>query len=199
MVQMLRVRAAHGNRRRRGPGCATSEGVKIEDFVQACLAFIRDHQAWLTPIVFVLSFGESLAFLSLLLPATAILFAVGGLIGASGLDVVPIWAAAAFGAFLGDWVSYWFGWHYRDRVGHMWPLSRHPQMLERGHRFFERWGIAGVFFGRFFGPLRAAVPLAAGICGMPQRHFQIANVASALVWAAGILAPGVLGMGWFMG
>jgi membrane protein DedA with SNARE-associated domain len=175
-----------------------SEDVQIEDFVQACLAFIRDHNAWLAPIVFVLSFGESLAFLSLLLPATAILFAVGGVIGASGIPWLPIWAAAAAGAFFGDWLSYWVGFRYRDRVGHMWPLSRQPQLLARGHRFFEKWGTTGVFIGRFFGPLRAAVPLVAGICGMPQRYFQLANLASALVWAAGILAPGVFGVGWFM-
>jgi membrane protein DedA with SNARE-associated domain len=176
----------------------TLEDTEIEAFVQACLVFIRDHEAWITPIVLVLAFGESLAFLSLLLPATAILFAVGGLIGASGVSVMPIWAAAAVGAFLGDWLSYWLGFHYQDQVGRMWPLSRHPQMLERGHRFFERWGMAGVFIGRFFGPLRAAVPLVAGMCGMPQSKFQLANVASAVVWAAGILAPGVLGVGWFM-
>lgn len=175
------------------------ENIEIEEFAQTCLTFIRDHKDWITPIVFVLAFGESLAFLSLLLPATAILFAVGGLIGASGVSVVPVWTAAAAGAFFGDWLSYWFGFHYHDQVGQMWPLSRHPHLLERGHRFFEKWGVVGVFIGRFFGPLRAAVPLVAGMCGMPQGKFQAANAASAVVWAAGILAPGVLGVSWFMG
>ena len=35
---------------------------------ETVLAFLRDHEAWAAPIVFVLSFGESLAFISLLLP-----------------------------------------------------------------------------------------------------------------------------------
>ncbi|HEY0420614.1 MAG TPA: DedA family protein [Acetobacteraceae bacterium] len=169
----------------------------IESLVQATLDFIRDHQAWVAPIVLVLAFGESLAFISLLLPATAILFATGGLMAAAGIDFWPVWAAAALGAFLGDWLSYWLGYHFRERISTIWPLSRQPHLLARGHAFFQKWGLAGIFMGRFFGPLRAAVPLVAGICTMPQHHFQLANAASALVWAAGILAPGVLGASFF--
>ena len=58
--------------------------------------------------------------LSLLLPATVILLALGALIGESGIAFWPIWAAAAAGAFFGDWLSYWIGYHYQDRVAHMW-------------------------------------------------------------------------------
>lgn len=87
--------------------------------------------------------------MSLLLPATVILLALGALIGESGIAFWPIWAAAAAGAFFGDWLSYWIGYHYQDRVAHMWPLSRNPQLLARGHAFFERWGVLGIFIGRF--------------------------------------------------
>lgn len=134
----------------------------------------------------------------MLLPATVILFGVGGIIGASGIGFWSIWVAAACGAALGDWVSYGFGRHFRGSVVRFWPLSRHPDVLAKGEAFFRKWGAGGIFFGRFFGPLRAAVPLAAGICGMPQLPFQIANVASALVWATGILAPGTLGVAWLL-
>ena len=162
----------------------------------AVLAFVREHEAWSAPIVFVLAFGESLAIISLLLPATAILFGVGGLIGATGIGFWQIWCAAAVGAALGDWVSYWLGYHYQHAIAQLWPLSRHPDLLPRGERFFRKWGTFGVFLGRFFGPLRSAIPLVAGICEMPMMPFQIANVASAIVWATGILAPGVLAVGW---
>ncbi|MDE2582426.1 MAG: DedA family protein [Rhodospirillales bacterium] len=160
------------------------------------LAFIKVHQGWAPVVVFALAFGESLAFVSLLLPATVILIGAGGLIGAAGLGFWPSWAGAALGAILGDWLSYWLGYHYKDAIGTIWPLSRSPRLLPRGHAFFQRWGVLGVFFGRFLGPLRAAVPLVAGICAMPPLRFQLANVASALVWAAGVLAPGALAPGW---
>jgi membrane protein DedA with SNARE-associated domain len=44
--------------------------------------------------------------------------------------------------------------------------------------------------GRFFGPLRAAVPLVAGIFEMPYWRFQIANFGSAFLWAAVLLSIG---------
>lgn len=158
--------------------------------------FVTDHQIWILPIVFFLSFGESLAFVSLLLPATIILLALGALIGEIGMSFLPIYAAAAVGAFLGDWLSYWIGARYKENVATVWPLSRYPHLLKRGHAFFERWGVLGVFMGRFFGPLRTIVPLVSGICSMPQYYFQLANITSALVWAFGVLAPGVFGIQW---
>src|SRR5689334_23423052 len=166
----------------------------MNGIVQAVLDFTRAHESFTHPIVFLLAFGESLAFISLLLPATVILLGFGAVIGAGNLNFWPAWMAAALGAALGDWVSYWLAMRYEDRIARMWPLSRYPDLLPRGHAFFERWGILGVFFGRFFGPLRASVPLAAGLCEMPQLQFQIANFASAFIWAAGILAPGSWGM-----
>jgi membrane protein DedA with SNARE-associated domain len=162
------------------------------------LAFIREHESWAAPVVFILAFGESLAFISLLLPATAILFGAGGLIGATGIGFWPIWLAAALGAAFGDWVSYWLGFHYKHGIARLWPLSRNPALLPRGEAFFRKWGVAGIFLGRFFGPLRSAVPLVAGICAMPLLRFQIANVASAAVWATGILMPGTIGARWLL-
>jgi membrane protein DedA with SNARE-associated domain len=72
----------------------------------------------------------------------------------------------------------------------MWPLSRHPSLIPRGEAFVKKWGIPGIFIGRFFGPLRAVVPLVAGIFVMPYWRFQLANFSSALVWAATLLTIG---------
>ena len=169
----------------------------LDFVVEPLVGFMREHEYWAILIVLFLSFGESLAFISLLLPATVILFALGGVIGGANLTFWPLWLAAAIGAALGDWLSFWLGKIYGPGIAHLWPLSRHPELLPRGQAFFDKWGIAGVFMGRFFGPLRASIPLVAGICAMPDKKFQIANVASAFVWATGILAPGIIGMKWF--
>ncbi len=162
----------------------------LGDLFQSVLAFVRDHGAWAPLITFVLAFCESLAFLSLLVPASTILIGVGALIGVARLDFFSLWLSAAFGAFMGDWLSYWLGWRYRDRMLHVWPLSRHPKMVENGQLFFRRWGTWSVFLGRFLGPLRAVVPLLAGIMGLPQFLFQLANFVSAAIWAFVLLAPG---------
>lgn len=162
----------------------------MEELVRPIIDFVRDQQAWAAPIVFALAFGESIAFLSLLIPAWGALVGIGALIGPSGINFWPIWAAGSLGAACGDWLSYWVGFKFKDRVAHMWPLSRHPDMLPRGEAFVRDWGVPGIFIGRFFGPLRATVPLVAGIFEMPYGRFQIANFASAFVWAAVLLLFG---------
>ncbi len=162
----------------------------MEEFARALADFVRDHQAWASPIVLLLAFGESLAFISLLVPAWGALVAIGALIGVSGISFFPIWIAGSVGAALGDWLSYWFGYRYKEHVAQIWPLSRYPEILPRGEAFVRRWGVPSIFVGRFFGPLRASVPLAAGIFEMPYWQFQIANFVSALVWAAALLLFG---------
>ncbi len=168
----------------------------MEALTSAVLGFVQAHAALGPPIVFCLAFGESLAFISLLLPATVVLVGVGGLIGAADMTFWPFWSAAAAGAAAGDWVSYWLGFHYQAAIAHAWPLSRHPGLVAKGHAFFEKWGAIGVFVGRFFGPLRCIVPLVAGVCAMPQIPFQAANLTSAALWATAVLAPGWAAVEW---
>jgi membrane protein DedA with SNARE-associated domain len=168
--------------------------VTLDHFITLTMDFVRTHQAWGVPIVFCLAFGESMAVISLLIPATVILFGLGAIIGESGITFWPLWIAASAGAFFGDWLSYWFGNHYKDKVEGL--FKRNPQMLVRGQHFFDRWGVFGVFIGRFSGPFRATVPLIAGICNMPFRSFQIVNITSAIIWGFGVLAPGTFGLHW---
>ncbi len=157
---------------------------------QQVVEFVKVHEAWAAPVVFALAFGESLAFISLLIPAWAALVGIGVLIASGGLNFWPVWIAGAVGAALGDWLSYWVGVKLGPPVAQIWPLSRHPGLIPRGERFVRRWGVLGIFIGRFFGPLRASVPLVAGIFVMPYWHFQIANFTSAFVWAGVLLTLG---------
>ncbi|KPF91629.1 cytochrome O ubiquinol oxidase [Rhodopseudomonas sp. AAP120] len=162
----------------------------MEEAFRGLIDFVREHQAWAAPVVLALAFGESLAFISLVIPAWGALVAIGALVGASGISFWPVWIAGAVGAALGDWLSYWFGYRYKDRVAQIWPLSKFPGLLSRGEDFVQKWGVPSIFIGRFFGPLRASVPLAAGIFEMPYWQFQIANVLSAFVWSAVLLLFG---------
>jgi hypothetical protein len=42
----------------------------MSDFGQAIIMFVQSHSPWAAPIVFVLAFCESFAFVSLIVPAT---------------------------------------------------------------------------------------------------------------------------------
>jgi membrane protein DedA with SNARE-associated domain len=162
----------------------------FDNYVQQLTDFVRTHEAWAAPVVFVLCFAESLAFISLLIPAWAALVAIGALISVGGLSFWPVLIAGAIGAALGDWLSYWIGLKLEDRVYHMWPLSQHPDLIPAGENFVRKWGALAIFIGRFSGPLRATVPIIAGVFAMPYGRFQVANFTSAFVWAAVLLTLG---------
>ncbi|MBV8889955.1 MAG: DedA family protein [Alphaproteobacteria bacterium] len=164
----------------------------MEDLVQPTLAFIAAHSGWAVAIMFVTSFGESLAFLSLLFPGTSLLIAAGALMAAGTLPTDAVVLGAVVGAVLGDTVSYAIGRRFGGSLAQMWPFSRHPELLPSGIRFFERHGGKSVFLGRFFGPMRAIIPLAAGVMRMPRGWFWFANVTSAALWAPMLLFAGDL-------
>lgn len=162
----------------------------LETLAADVVNFVKDNQAWAPYIVAMLCFAESLAVISFFVPATVMLVGIGGLIGASGLPFWPIWFGAVIGAVLGDWLSYAVGHYFKESAHTHWPLSRYPEFTKRADEFTRKWGALGVFIGRFSGPLRAFVPLAAGIFAVPQWKFQLANVSSAILWAFVLLAPG---------
>ena len=125
--------------------------------------------------MFALAFAESLAFISLLVPAWGALVLIGTLIRRGGLNFWPIWIAGSVGAALGDWLSYWIGLKLEHtRPAHLAAVAP-PGPDPEGRAFIKKWGALGIFIGRFSGPLRASVPLVAGIFEMPFWRFQIAN------------------------
>ncbi len=160
--------------------------------VRDVVSFIAAHASWAGLVLFLVCFGESLAVVSLVFPGTTILLAAGALVQAHVLRPLPVLAGAILGATLGDAASYWIGRSCGHAIHGLWPFKGHPAALQRSLAFFERHGGKSVFVGRFFGPLRAFVPLAAGMMQMPPRRFWIANIASAAVWAPGLLVPGAV-------
>jgi membrane protein DedA with SNARE-associated domain len=100
--------------------------------------------------------------------------------------------AGIVGAVLGDSISFWLGQKLGPVLPRIWPFRTHPERLTRGIVFFERNRGGSVFVGRFFGPLRAVIPLVAGMMRMPMARFCVANILSAAVWAPALVFFGAL-------
>lgn len=154
----------------------------LEAYMQAFAEFAQRNAQWAPLIVFLVAFGECVAFLSFVVPATAFFAVFGAAAGASGLSPLPLALAATVGAGLGFWVSYWVGLRVGPRAHLYWPFSKNPEMLKRGHDFFEKWGAPGIFFGHFIGPVRAVIAITAGMVKMPPLPFHIANWTASAAW-----------------
>ena len=160
--------------------------------LQSLIGYFTEHSAIALVAVFAASFLESVALIGTVIPGSTIAFAGGMLVGLKALDPWAVAAVAVGGAVLGDGISYWLGHRYRDSIRMLWPIRQHPEIIARGEAYFARHGGKSVFFGRFLGPVRAIVPVIAGMTNMPASHFYVMNVLSAFGWAAVHLVPGAL-------
>jgi len=167
----------------------------MHDFVHATVDFIKQHQEWVLPVMFLVSFGESFVGISLLFPGTTIMVLAGLLVQwplnpHGELSIWPPMIGGILGAVSGDAISFWMGKRFGPLIEKRAFFVRRPYLLQTGYSFFDRFGVASVFVGRFFGPVRAVIPLVAGIMGMDWGPFWLANIGSALIWAPSLLLVG---------
>lgn len=151
---------------------------------------LHPHLAGLA--TFIISFSESIAIIGSIVPGSVLMTAIGILIGSG---IIPIWATfiwAILGALLGDSLSYFLGLYLKEGLQTIWPFTRYPRLLESGKNFFKKHGGKSVFIGRFAGPIRAIVPLIAGMLHLPPKRYYVANIPAAILWAPIYMLPGIL-------
>ncbi|MGY6253989.1 bifunctional DedA family/phosphatase PAP2 family protein [Paraburkholderia caledonica] len=153
---------------------------------------LAGHPEWMLTVVFFAAFLESVAVIGTFVPGSTAMFLAGALTGTGSLGLGWVLAWAIVGAIAGDGLSFWLGSRYKKRIVKLWPFSRHPEVLEAGYRFFDKHGAKSVVLARFVGPLRAIVPVVAGMLGMSPVRFYAMNVLSALLWAPAHILPGVV-------
>ncbi|MFL9949365.1 VTT domain-containing protein [Paraburkholderia agricolaris] len=156
------------------------------------LHLLAGHPAWTLTVICLAAFLEAIAVIGTFVPGSTAMFLAGALVGTGSLSLGWAFLSAIAGAIAGDGMSFWIGKRYKARIVQLWPFRTHPQVLDAGHRFFQKHGAKSVVFARFIGPLRAIVPVVAGMLGMTPARFYAMNVLSALLWAPAHILPGVV-------
>jgi membrane protein DedA with SNARE-associated domain len=171
----------------------------MEEFANRVIEFISANREWAFWLAMIFAAGETTAFVSVLIPSTAILVGVGALVATGALDFLPIWAGATLGALIGSTFSFWLGRRYGEPMFGVWPLSKNPDLVEKSRVVFARRGALAVTIGHFLTFLRPVVFLMAGMAGMRFLTFFAANVVGATAWAFVIPKSGEVGgdvLGW---
>lgn len=149
-------------------------------------------------IVGVLAFGESAAFIGLILPGETALLMGGMLAGTGRISLPIVLAVAIVAAISGDSVGYeigrWGGAAIRaSRAGRFVGEQR----WTRAEIFVRQRGGWAVFIGRWIGLMRALVPALAGMTRMPYRRFLLFNAAGGTLWSTAVVIGGYLaGTSW---
>lgn len=164
----------------------------FSNYIEPLTIWLNEHPQLALIITFFIAFTESLAIIGSIIPGSVTMTAIGILAGSGIMRIDLTFIAATLGAMGGDSFSYLLGYILRDRLVNMWPFSRYPNWLIYGKDYFSKHGGKSVLIGRFVGPLRSLIPLIAGMMGLNQFRFFVANFLSAIGWALLYLIPGFL-------
>ena len=171
----------------------------MEAFAQSIIAFIERNEDWFPFIMVLFAAAETTAFLSILIPSTPVLAAVGALAATGALSFWSLWVGATVGALIGSTFSYWLGRRYGTHVLTMRPLRAHPDWVEKAQGAFDKYGPVTIFIGHFTTIFRPVVFLMAGISGMSFPRFLFWNAIGCVAWAFIVPKLGQVGgdlIGW---
>lgn len=141
---------------------------------------------------FFVVFAEAMAVIGVVIPGSITMSVIGILIGSAVIPAGSTLLYAIAGAITGDYLSYFIGAFFKDRLHKLWIFRKYPRLLERSEKFFRDHGGKSVFLGRFVAPTRAMIPMIAGMLKMPIGRFTAAALPSATIWAVGYMLPGIL-------
>lgn len=122
------------------------------------------------------------------IPSEVVMPLAGFLVQQGKLQLIPAVVAGVMGTVLGAWFWYGIGRLVNEEQLERWVSRRgrwlglQPQALAESRRWFNRHGVAVVFWGRIIPGIRTLVSVPAGIELMPQRTFLAWTTAGSLLW-----------------
>ena len=149
--------------------------------------FVKQHGMWVYALLFAIVFCETGLVVTPFLPGDSLLFVVGTLAAAGGLDIAAVMAVLVVAALCGDNCNYflgrWVGVKYFGKF-------LNPEYLRRAHEFYDRHGGKTIILARFVPIVRTYVPFVAGLGSMPYGRYIAFCVAGALLWVGSLCLAG---------
>ncbi len=153
------------------------------------ILWLKDNPEWIALGVFGAAFIESFALIGVIIPGVVLLAVISGM-AASTLHVFELILIAYVASFLADILSFVLGTRISKSIDNLWPFNKYPNLLVRGRGFVKRFGILGIFVGKFIGPIRPLLPITAGSLGMNFKYFLTVEIFSSFLWALLYTVPG---------
>lgn len=166
--------------------------MNFHELIDQLAHFILEYGYLAAPLVGVIAFAEGIAVIGSFVPGSTLLVAIATSAGSSHVSITWLIVWATLGALTGDTLSFWLGHRHGSRILAMRPFAYRPEWTRRARNLLARRGDWAVFIGRLVPPLRAVMPLLAGMSDLPRRRFLIADGLSALLWAGIHLGLGAI-------
>jgi len=149
-----------------------------------------EYGAWTYGILFLIIFCETGLVVTPFLPGDSLLFAVGALAAAGGLNVGVLFVLLAAAAILGNTLNYSIGRYLGPKAFTDHHRFFRKEYLHRAHAFYERHGGKAIALSRFLPIFRTFAPFVAGIGAMSYPRFLMFNAFGGMAWVGVFLFAG---------
>jgi undecaprenyl-diphosphatase len=161
----------------------------MQTYLNELLPSIQSLGLWGYWLIGLMAFGEALVLTSIFAPGSVVVVLGGALVAQGLYDFWIMIFFVATGTILGAEISFRIG----ATGASLFQEGRRvfsPAHLERGKRFFEKYGAPSIILGHFFGPLRPIIPVVAGLSNMSRRRFFLWNVIGGFTYAVALVSVG---------
>ncbi len=136
---------------------------------------------------FAVLFAETGFLFGVVVPGgDSLLLALGGLVAAGRLELLPTLTATYAGAFFGQVLGFFWG----RRLGPALERRVRPEHLERARRFVRRFGVGAVLLAPFVPVARTLVPFLMGAAGVLWGRYVLLVALASLAWSVGLVLVG---------
>lgn len=136
-------------------------------------------------------FAETGLLVGLFLPGDSLLFTIGVVAGAGGLDIVQITLLLTTASVIGDQSGYFLGHRTGPRIFSR-PDSKlfKQEYVTRTMQFFERHGGKTLVYAKFVPIVRTFAPFMAGVGKMRYLRFLSFNIFGGIGWVVSMTTAG---------
>ena len=136
-------------------------------------------------LLFGIVFSETGLLVGFFLPGDSLLFTVGVVAGAGGINIFVVNVVLAAAAIIGDTTGYLLGRSTGPRIFSR-PDSRlfKREYVTRTQRFYEKHGGKTIIYARFVPIIRTFAAFVAGVAQMPYLKFLPYSICGAVGWVA---------------
>src|ERR1700736_5174036 len=138
-------------------------------------------------------FAETGLLVGFFLPGDSLLFTIGVVAGAGGLNLVLIMLLLICASMLGDWCGYLLGRRAGPAIFNR-PDSRFfkQEHLQRTKAFYEKHGGKTIIYAKFVPIIRTFAPFVAGVANMRYSRFLAFDIFGAIGWVSSMTVLGYL-------
>jgi len=142
-------------------------------------------------LLFLVVFAETGLLVGFIFPGDSLLFTIGVVAGAGGLDIGVICAVLVVASILGDQSGYFLGFRTGPHIFNR-PDSRFfkQEYIRRTQEFYDKYGGKTLIMAKFVPIVRTFAPFMAGVGRMKYAKFLSFNVFGGLGWVLSMTLAG---------